>query len=136
MADTTGRSGRGSPGLRRSYGQRRASRFPWLRAATGGLLLAVTIAVVWQPWGGSRSDLRRVANLAAPGDAVVFFGDSITQGYGVRTEESFLALVGCNLLVVGTQGRRRKLGERRIGNLEIGHMKVGDELFDDEAVSG
>ena len=94
MAGTAGGRGRGSPGLRRSFGQRPGARFPWLWAATGGLLLAVAIAVVWQTWGGYRPDLRRVANLAAPGDAVVFFGDSITQGYGVRPEDSFPALVG------------------------------------------
>jgi len=94
VARTERERGRGSPGLRSSFGQRRRSGFQGLWAATGGLLLAVAIAVVWQPWGGYRPDLRRVANLAAPGDAVVFFGDSITQGYGVRPEESFPALVG------------------------------------------
>ena len=94
MAGTGKGKGRRSLGLRSSFGQRRGSGFQWLWAATGGLLLAVAIAVVWQSCAGSRPDLRRVANLAAPGDPVVFFGDSITQGYGVRPEESFPALVG------------------------------------------
>jgi lysophospholipase L1-like esterase len=33
----------------------------------------------------------------APGDLVVFFGDSITQGYGVREDDSFPSLVGRDL---------------------------------------
>ena len=41
----------------------------------------------------SSLDLGHVANLEAPGEVVVFFGDSITQGYGVRPEDSFPSLV-------------------------------------------
>ncbi|MBI3122645.1 MAG: hypothetical protein HYZ03_10210, partial [candidate division NC10 bacterium] len=42
-------------------------------------------------------DLGRVANLEAPGEVVVFFGDSITRGYGVRAEESFPSLLARDL---------------------------------------
>jgi acyl-CoA thioesterase-1 len=58
-----------------------------------GLLLAAVAVVLWQFWSGPRLDVRRIANLAAPGDRLVFFGNSITQGYGVRPEEAFPALV-------------------------------------------
>ncbi|HYL81275.1 MAG TPA: GDSL-type esterase/lipase family protein [Candidatus Acidoferrum sp.] len=44
-------------------------------------------------------DLRRVMNLDAPGDLVVFFGDSITQGYGVREDDSFPSLVARDLRI-------------------------------------
>jgi acyl-CoA thioesterase-1 len=55
--------------------------------------MLLVAAALWQPWSGPRTDVRRIANLVAPGDLIVFFGDSITQGYGVRPEESFPALV-------------------------------------------
>jgi acyl-CoA thioesterase I len=54
----------------------------------------VAAGVAWWAWPSRGPDVRRAANLAAPGDLVVFFGDSITQGYGVRSEESFPALAG------------------------------------------
>jgi acyl-CoA hydrolase len=54
----------------------------------------VAAAVAWWAWPSRGPDVRRAANLAAPGHIVVFFGDSITQGYGVRPEESFPALAG------------------------------------------
>jgi acyl-CoA thioesterase-1 len=60
----------------------------------GGLLLLLAVVVLWQLRWESALDLRRVANLTAPGGPVVFFGDSITDGYGVHPEESFPALVG------------------------------------------
>jgi acyl-CoA thioesterase-1 len=53
----------------------------------------LALGVWWFFWSGPRLDLRRVANLDAPGEVVVFFGDSITQGYGIRAEESFPSLV-------------------------------------------
>jgi acyl-CoA thioesterase-1 len=65
--------------------------------AIGSLLLSLVIAVSWKLWSEPKPDVRRAANLAAPGDLVVFFGDSITQGYGVRPEESFPAIVGQTL---------------------------------------
>jgi len=60
-------------------------------------VLSLAFAVLWQFRSGSAPDFRRVANLTAPGDLVVFFGDSITQGYGVRPDESFPAVVGHSL---------------------------------------
>ena len=67
-----------------------------MRTALGGLLVAAAIVAAWQWWSRS-PDFRRVANLTAPGDLVVFFGDSITEGYGVRSDESFPAVVGAAL---------------------------------------
>jgi len=118
VAGTTRGSGRGSTKLPSSLGQRRGSGLQWIWAAAGGLLLAFAIAVAWQPWGEDRPDLRRVANLAAPGDAVVFFGDSITQGYGVRPEESFPALVaqalGLSFVNAGVPGDTMGAGLARM----------------------
>jgi len=63
-----------------------------------GALVLLALATVWYVILRPHApDLRRVANLGAPGEAVVFFGDSITQGYGVRPEESFPALVARDL---------------------------------------
>jgi len=62
-----------------------------------GALVLLALATVWYVTRPVRPDLRRVANLGAPGEVVVFFGDSITQGYGVRPEESFPALVARDL---------------------------------------
>jgi lysophospholipase L1-like esterase len=62
-----------------------------------GALVLLALASVWYVTRPVRPDLRRVANLGAPGEVVVFFGDSITQGYGVRPEESFPALVARDL---------------------------------------
>lgn len=86
----------GSRGLRGDSGRRRGSRFSFRWAAIGGMVLLIVAAVLWQSRSAS-PDFRRVANLDAPGDLVVFFGDSITQGYGARPEESFPALVGQTL---------------------------------------
>ena len=72
---------------------RKPERAGWGPGPVVGLLL-VAAAVAWWAWPSRGPDVRRAANLAAPGDIVVFFGDSITQGYGVRSEESFPALVG------------------------------------------
>jgi lysophospholipase L1-like esterase len=62
------------------------------------LLLCLLVAAGGWYLGRVRGpDLRRVANLDAPGDLVVFFGDSITQGYGVRGEDSFASLAAREL---------------------------------------
>jgi acyl-CoA thioesterase-1 len=59
-----------------------------------GLLLIVAAGIAWWAWPSPGPEVRRAANLAAPGDLIAFFGDSITQGYAVRPEESFPTLVG------------------------------------------
>jgi acyl-CoA thioesterase I len=73
--------------------RRNPEKTGWGPGLVVGLLL-VAAAVAWWAWPARGPDVRRAANLAAPGDIVVFFGDSITQGYGVRPEESFPALAG------------------------------------------
>jgi len=83
-----------SRGLRGGSGRRAGSGFTSRWVAIGGLVLSLVLAVLWQSRSGSPPDFRRVANLTAPGDLVVFLGDSITQGYGVRSDESFPAVVG------------------------------------------
>ncbi|MBS1115850.1 MAG: Lipolytic protein family [candidate division NC10 bacterium] len=87
------RVGGGSRDLHRSPERRPRSGAPWRWLALGIALLALVVAVLWFSRSGSAPDFRRVANLSAPGNLVVFFGDSITQGYGVRPDESFPALV-------------------------------------------
>ena len=60
------------------------------------LIAGFLIVIVWFGWYLTRRpglELGHVANLDAPGEVVVFFGDSITQGYGVRPEDSFPSLV-------------------------------------------
>jgi acyl-CoA thioesterase-1 len=59
-------------------------------ACVGGLLLAV-LAGAWYLQDRD-PDVRGLANLEAPGELVVFLGDSITQGYGVTEAEAFPAL--------------------------------------------
>jgi acyl-CoA thioesterase-1 len=63
-------------------------------------------------------DLGRVANLEAPGEVMVFFGNSITQGYGVRPDESFPGLVARELGIVfvnaGVPGDTTAAGLARI----------------------
>jgi acyl-CoA thioesterase I len=81
---------RGLPDGSGGRGHRKPHR---LRAAVISLLLAAAAIALWQFWSGARHDVRRIANLAASGDLIVFFGNSITQGYGVRPEEAFPALV-------------------------------------------
>ncbi len=67
----------------------------WLLIVVG-LGLALVIAW-WFLWREGPPDFRRVANLAAPGDMVVFLGDSITRGYGLQEEEAFPSLVAAML---------------------------------------
>jgi acyl-CoA thioesterase I len=70
------------------------SRRPILVAA---ILCLLVIAVGFYLAQERGPDLRRVVNMDAPGDLVVFFGDSITQGYGVREGDSFPSLVARDL---------------------------------------
>jgi acyl-CoA thioesterase-1 len=69
-------------------------------------------------WPSGGPDVRRAANLAAAGDLVVFFGDSITQGHGVRPEESFPAQVaqalGVPFVNTGVPGDTMSAGLARL----------------------
>lgn len=116
MTGTARRAGGGSRGFGRGRGQ--GSGVSWRWVVLGGAVLALVAAVLWLSRSGSAPDLRRVANLSAPGDAVVFFGDSITQGYGVRPEESFPSLVARALVVpfvnAGVSGDTMAAGLARI----------------------
>jgi lysophospholipase L1-like esterase len=92
-AEAGRRAGGGTRDLHGGPERRPGSGVPWRWLALGAALLALVVAILWLSRSGSAPDLRRVANLSAPGSLVVFFGDSITQGYGVRPDESFPALV-------------------------------------------
>jgi len=81
--------------LRKRARRTTQSRRRWPLALTGLLVLALVAG--WYLTRQRGPDLGRVANLAAAGEVVVFFGDSITQGYGVRAEESFPSLVASDL---------------------------------------
>ncbi len=75
---------------------------PLVRHRSGWVVLAaalvpVALGVGWYLTRYQGPDFGRVANLKAPGEVVVFFGDSITQGYGVRPDESFPSLVARDL---------------------------------------
>ena len=87
---------RGRPNAFRPVTRHPARRGPERRIMAGALVL-LALATVWYVTRVRGPDLRRVANLGAAGEVVVFFGDSITQGYGVRPEESFPALVAQDL---------------------------------------
>ncbi len=95
----------------------------WLFVASGVLLLA--LAVGWYLARQRGPDLSRVANLDAPGEVVVFFGDSITQGYGVRPEESFPSQVagdlGLALVNAGVAGDTTAAGLGRIERDVLAH---------------
>jgi lysophospholipase L1-like esterase len=66
-----------------------------------------------------------VANLEAPGEVVVFFGDSITQGYGVRPEESYPSLVakelGLTFVNAGVPGDTMAAGLARMERDVLAH---------------
>jgi len=83
-----------------------------------GALLLLALAVGWYSMRPKGPDLGRVANLEAPGEVVVFFGNSITQGYGVRPDESFPGLVARELGIVfvnaGVPGDTTAAGLARI----------------------
>ncbi|RPI11434.1 MAG: arylesterase [Zetaproteobacteria bacterium] len=108
----------GSQGRRGESSRRGGSGFAFRWVAIGALLLPLVVTLLWLSRSGSAPDFRRVANLSAPGDLVVFFGDSITQGYGVRPDESFPAVVGQTLGVpfvnAGVSGDTMAAGLARI----------------------
>lgn len=88
------------------------------------LILAVAV-VVWLWWPSRDPDVRRAANLAAAGDLVVFFGDSITQGYGVLPEESFPAqtakALGVPFVNAGVPGDTMGAGLARMARDVLAH---------------
>lgn len=67
----------------------------WLLPALGVALVA--FAVWWVFVREGPPDFRRMANLAAPGETVVFLGNSITRGYGLAEAEAFPSLVAAAL---------------------------------------
>lgn len=87
-------------------------------ALVAGTLALVALAAGWFAFRERAPDLRRVVNLEAPGEVVVFFGDSITQGYGVRPEESFSSLVaralGVSFVNAGVAGDTTAAGLARL----------------------
>lgn len=100
-------------------------RGPERRVMVGALVL-LALATLWYALRPREPDLGRVANLGAPGEVVVFFGDSITQGYGVRPEESFPALVARDLglatfVNAGIPGDTTAAGLARIGRDVLPH---------------
>lgn len=88
-------------------------------------LLLVAVSLGWYLTRRPGLDLGRVANLEAPGELVVFFGDSITQGYGVRPEESFPSLVarelGIPFVNAGVPGDTMAAGLARIERDALPH---------------
>jgi acyl-CoA thioesterase-1 len=89
----------------------------------GFLLAAVVIG--WYVTRPKGPDLSRLANLEAAGEVVVFFGDSITQGYGVRPEDSFPSLVarelGIPFVNAGVPGDTTAAGLARIERDLLAH---------------
>jgi len=81
----------GQPGARPADGR----RIPWL-AATAGLVLGAASAW-WFLGREAAPDLSRLANLTAPGETVVFLGDSISRGYGLAEAEAFPGLAAAEL---------------------------------------
>lgn len=101
-----------------------------LRGGPGRILLLAgfllsAAAVGWYVTRSKGPDLSRLANLEAPGDLVVFFGDSITRGYGVRPEESFPSLTARELGVAyvnaGVPGDTTAAGLARIERDVLAH---------------
>lgn len=116
---------RGRPNAIHMAERRPAWRGPERRVMVGALVL-LTLATLWYVIRPREPDLRRVANLGAPGEVVVFFGDSITQGYGVRPEESFPALVARDLglatyVNAGVPGDTTAAGLARLGRDVLSH---------------
>jgi acyl-CoA thioesterase-1 len=94
-----------------------------------GILAAALVLLLAVGWYSLRSrgpDLGRVANLGAPGSVVVFFGDSITQGYGVRPDEGFPSLVARELELAfvnaGVPGDTTAAGLLRIERDVLAHQ--------------
>ena len=90
-----------------------------------GLLVLLVLGVGWYVLRLKGPDLGRVANLDAPGEVVVFFGDSITRGYGVRPEDSFPSLVasalGIAFVNAGIPGDTTAAGLARIQHDVVSH---------------
>ena len=112
------------PNVFRSKGRPLARRRPgWVILVAALLLVAVSLG--WYLARQRGPDLSRVANLDAPGEVVVFFGDSITQGYGVRPEESFPSQVagdlGLALVNAGVAGDTTAAGLGRIERDVLAH---------------
>lgn len=88
--------------------------------------LVLLLAVGWYFLRSKGPDLGRVANLGAPGNVVVFFGDSITQGYGVAPEEGFPGLVarelGLSFVNAGVPGDTTAAGLLRIERDVLAHQ--------------
>jgi len=103
----------------------RKGRPRWWWAGTIGPLVLLCLGAVWYLWGERGPDLSRVANLTAPGETVVFFGDSITRGYGVRPEESFPSLVsgelGLTFVNAGVPGDTMAAGFARMARDLLPH---------------
>jgi acyl-CoA thioesterase-1 len=95
------------------------------RAFAVVVCLALVLAILWYLTRQRGPDLGRVANLRAPGEGVVFFGDSLTQGYGVRADESFPSLVARQLGIVfvnaGVAGDTTSAGLARIERDVLAH---------------
>jgi acyl-CoA thioesterase I len=71
------------------------------------------------------SAVPRLSNLAAPGELLVFFGDSITAGWGLTPAQSFPALVGDTLgvpiLNAGIAGNTTADGLARLSRDVLSH---------------
>lgn len=86
----------------------------------------LVLALGWYVTRPRGPDVRRAANLGAPGEVVVFFGDSITQGYGVGPEEGFPALVArelglANFVNAGIPGDTTAAGLARVERDVLAH---------------
>lgn len=90
-----------------------------------GTLLLLVISLGWYLTRRHGLDLGRVANLDASGETVVFFGDSITRGYGVRPEESISSVMaralGFVFVNAGIPGDTMAAGLGRIDRDVIAH---------------
>jgi acyl-CoA thioesterase I len=95
------------------------------RAFAVVVCLALVLAILWYLTRQRGPDLGRVANLRAPGERVVFFGNSLTQGHGVRADESFPSLVARELGIVfvnaGVAGDTTSAGLARIERDVLAH---------------
>jgi acyl-CoA thioesterase-1 len=80
---------------------------------------------VWFVWPSRELDVRRAANLGAAGNLVAFFGNSITQGYGVLPEESFPArtakALGVPFVNAGISGDTMSAGLARMERDVLAH---------------
>lgn len=113
------------PNVLRSKGRHRAAPGRRGRALLIAGLALLALAGGWYYTRQKGPDLSRMANLEAPGEVVVFFGDSITQGYGVPPEESFPSMVGRELglafVNAGVPGDTTAAGLARIERDVLAH---------------